>query len=464
VETAPKRGSILVVDDQKNMRTTTALLLRDEGYEVAEAAGVEEAAGRLASGTFDVVLTDLKMEPLDGLAMLQRAAQISPHTQVIVMTAYGTIESAVEAMRRGAFDYVAKPFKGPELLVRAEKAVERRRLLSQVSLFAHDFRKEHGLQSIVGESEVMRRLSAQLSRAAASEATVLVQGESGTGKELVARAVHALSRRCDRPFVAVNCAALTETLLDSELFGHARGAFTGAVKARRGLFEEADGGTLFIDEITETTLAFQAKLLRAVQEHEIRRLGESTSIKVDVRLIAATNQDLPRAVSERRFREDLYYRLNVVPLTVPPLRERLEDVPLLAQHFLRRYNGRSGTRRHLSPDAVAHLCAWTWPGNVRELENAIERAAALAERDELTPRDFTFGGQAAPAGPRGPGFPQRDAGSAGSTLAHSVAAAERAAIEAALARNPEDLPLVARELGVSSTTLWRKMKRHHLAR
>ncbi len=461
METAQKRGSILVVDDQKNMRTTTALLLRGEGYEVAEAAGVEEAASRLAGATFDVLLTDLKMEPLDGLAMLQRAGEIAPHTQVIVMTAYGTIESAVEAMRRGAFDYVAKPFKGLELLVRAEKAIERRRLLSQVSLFAHDFQKEHGLQSLVGESEVMRRLSAQLSRAAASEATVLVLGESGTGKELVARAVHALSGRCDRPFVAVNCAAMTETLLDSELFGHARGAFTGAVKARRGLFEEADGGSLFIDEITETTLAFQAKLLRAVQEHEVRRIGESTSIKVDVRLIAATNQDLARAVAERRFREDLYYRLNVVPLRVPPLRERLEDVPLLAQHFLRRHNGRSGARRHLSPQAVARLCAWTWPGNVRELENAIERAAALAERDELTERDFAFGALPA-AAPTGGGFAPRASGA--TLLAHSVAAAERAAIEAALARNPGDLPLVARELGVSATTLWRKMKRHRLTR
>src|SRR3990172_7380479 len=338
LETAQTRGSILVVDDQKNMRTTTAILLRDEGHEVAEAAGVEEAVGRLSAATFDVVLTDLKMEPLDGLQLLERSLAIAPNTQVIVMTAYGTIETAVEAMRRGAFDYVAKPFKVPELLVRMEKATERRRLLSQVSPFAEDFRKEHGRQSIVGESEVMRRLSVQLARAAASEVTVLIQGESGTGKELVARAVHALSKRCDRPFVAINCAALTETLLDSELFGHAKGAFTGAIKARRGPFEEADGGTLFIDEVTETTLSFQAKLLRAIQEHEIRRIGESTSLPVDVRLVTATNQDLARAVAERRFREDLFYRLNVVPLNVPPLRDRLEDVPLLAQHFLLRHN------------------------------------------------------------------------------------------------------------------------------
>jgi two-component system response regulator HydG len=310
----------------------------------------------------------------------------------------------------------------------------------------------------------MRRLSVQLARAAASEVTVLIQGESGTGKELVARAVHALSKRCDRPFVAINCAALTETLLDSELFGHAKGAFTGAIKARRGLFEEADGGTLFIDEVTETTLSFQAKLLRAIQEHEIRRIGESTSLPVDVRLVTATNQDLARAVAERRFREDLFYRLNVVPLNVPPLRDRLEDVPLLAQHFLLRHNERSLTKRHLAPEAVAHLCAWSWPGNVRELENAIERAAALAEREELGVRDFPFPGQTPAPGAEPSLRPAYDGATLAVTLAHSIATAERAAIEAALARNPGDLPLVARELGVSATTLWRKMKRYRLAR
>ncbi|MBI5547283.1 MAG: sigma-54-dependent Fis family transcriptional regulator [Deltaproteobacteria bacterium] len=448
------------------MRTTTALLLRDEGYEVADAASVEEAVVLLAARPFDVVLTDLQMEPHDGLEMLRRANSIAPSTQVIVMTAYGTIESAVEAMRRGAFDYVAKPFKVPELTIRVEKAVERRRLLSQVSLFAEDFRRLHGLHSIVGQSELMRRLGQQIARAATSDATVLILGESGTGKELVARALHALSKRCDKPFVAVNCAAMTETLLDSELFGHAKGAFTGAIKARRGLFEEADGGTLFIDEVTETTLAFQAKLLRAIQEHEIRRIGESQPVKVDVRLVTATNQDLQRAVSERRFREDLYYRLAVVPLKVPPQRERLEDVPLLAQHFLNRYNTRSGMRRRLSADAVRHLCSWSYPGNVRELENAIERAAALTDCDELAPRDFPFVPAANGVGAPGlafPGLPTAD-GSPPPSLEDTLASAEKGALVTALARNENDLLMVARELGISSTTLWRKMKRHKLTR
>mgnify|MGYP000923687216 CR=1 FL=1 len=456
-------GSILVVDDQKNMRTTTALLLRDEGYEVAEAGSVEEAVGLLGARTFDVVLTDLKMEPLDGLELLKRAGTLAPNSQVIVMTAYGTIESAVEAMRRGAYDYVTKPFKEPELLIRVAKAVERRRLLSQVSLYAEDFRRRYGLKAIVGQSAVMQRLESQLARAANSDATVLIQGESGTGKELVARAVHALSKRSDKPFVAVNCAAMTETLLDSELFGHAKGAFTGAIKARRGLFEEADGGTLFIDEITETALGFQAKLLRAIQEHEIRRIGESTSVKINVRLVAATNQDLQLAVAEKRFRGDLYYRLNVVPLRVPPLRERGEDVPLLAQHFLSRYNERSGTQRLLSAEAIEHLCGWSWPGNVRELENAIERAAALAEADELKPHDFPFGLEPTLPATSALGTAALAAG-APVSLADAIDAAERAAISASLARNPGDLAQVARELAVSSTTLWRKMKRHGLMR
>jgi two-component system response regulator HydG len=456
-------GSVLLVDDQKNIRTTTALLLRGEGYEVVESTSVEEATAQLSSRPFDVVLTDLKMEPMNGLDLLEKTQSIAPSSQVIVMTAYGTIESAVEAMRRGAFDYVAKPFKVPELLIRVEKAVERRRLLSQVSLLTDDFRRVHGLHSIVGQSEEIRRLGMQIARAASSDATVLIMGESGTGKELVARAVHTLSNRREKAFVAVNCAAMTETLLDSELFGHAKGAFTGAIKARRGLFEEADGGTLFIDEVTETTLAFQAKLLRAIQEHEIRRIGESTSVKINVRLVTATNRILSRSVAEGAFREDLYYRLAVVPLKVPPLRERAEDIPLLAQHFLHRYNARCGTRRVLTPEAIRHLCTWHYPGNVRELENAVERAAALAEFDELGPIDFPFLAAACPT-PQTPAAAITTGLSTALSLSESLSEAEKNAILSSLTRHSGNLMLVAHELGVSSTTLWRKMKRHGLHR
>jgi two-component system response regulator HydG len=446
-------GKILVVDDQKNMRATTAIVLRDAGYTVAEGEDGATAIQRLAGETFDVVLTDVRMGAVDGLEVLRASLEASPTTQVIVMTAYGTIESAVEAIRRGAYDYLPKPFKEDELLLRVAKAVERRRLLGEVSLLAGEFRDRYGLEHFVGRSAAIRELLDRVVRVAPTDATVLVSGESGTGKELVARALHASSRRSAKPFVPVNCAAITETLLESELFGHAKGAFTGAVRARRGLFEEASGGTLFIDEIGETAPGFQAKLLRAIQEGEIRRVGESLPIQVDVRVIAATNQDLKLAVQQKRFREDLFYRLNVVPLRIPPLRERREDVPLLAQHFLQKYVRRTGTRTTLTPEAVEKLLSYDWPGNVRELENMIEQAAALSPSGELRAADIAFD------------LPTPRSGASAAavdramTLAEAVDDAERRAIEGALARCGGDLGRVARELEVSSTTLWRKMKR-----
>jgi two-component system, NtrC family, response regulator HydG len=442
-------AKVLVVDDQRNMRATTAIVLREAGYAVAEAEDGGAAVLRVTAESFDVVLTDVRMGAVDGMEVLRATLEASPTTQVIVMTAYGTIESAVEAIRRGAYDYIAKPFKEEELLLRVGKAVDKRRLLGEVSLLRRDFQARYGLDHIVGRSAALRELLDRVVRVAPTDATVLVTGESGTGKELIARALHAASRRADKPFVPVNCAAITETLLESELFGHARGAFTGAIRARRGLFEEASGGTLFIDEIGETAPGSQAKLLRAIQEGEIRRVGESLSVKVDVRVIAATNQNLKTAVAERRFREDLYYRLNVVPLRVPPLRERREDVPILAQHFLEKYAERTGERKTLSPSALQKLIEYPWPGNVRELENMIEQAAALAPHAALSDADIRFeGGPSAVPG-----------ASAGQTLAEAVDAAERRAIEAALARCGGDLTRVARELAVSSTTLWRKMKR-----
>ncbi len=458
-ETPPEsRGRVLVVDDQRNMRTTTALLLRAEGFTVDEAGSGEEALACLASRPVDLLLTDLKMEPMDGLTLLKRALEASPQTQVIVMTAYGSIETAVEAMRRGAYDYVTKPFKEGELVHRVTKALERARLVAAVDLFAGEFNQRHGLSALVGKSQAMRDLTARVSRVATSDATVLVQGESGTGKELVARAIHTLSTRSKSPFVPVNCAAITESLLESELFGHARGAFTGAVKARRGLFEEAHGGTIFIDEVTETTQGFQSKLLRVLQEGEIRRVGENTSLKVDVRTVAASNRDVEREVTEKRFRQDLFYRLAVVQLRVPPLRERLEDVPLLAQHFLERANQRNRRPRRLTPSALEHLQNYSFPGNVRELENLIEQAAALAETDELQPGDFPLRQHATGESPA-VGAPPTGADGQVQSLADAVTDAERRAIAAALEQYPDDLPRVSEVLGVSATTLWRKMKR-----
>ncbi|RKH11719.1 sigma-54-dependent Fis family transcriptional regulator [Corallococcus praedator] len=461
------RGRILVVDDQRNMRATTAMLLRDDGYTVSEAATGEEALGVLAKGQVDLLLTDLKMEPMDGLTLLKRGLEVSPRLQAIMMTAFGSIESAVEAMRLGAYDYVTKPFKEGELRYRVERALERSKLQMAVDNFATEFYQTHGLSALVGRSQAMRELTTRLMRVAQSDATVLIQGESGTGKELVARALHAHSRRSGRPFVPVNCAAISETLLESELFGHAKGAFTGAVKTRRGLFEEADGGTLFIDEVTETSPAFQSKLLRTLQDGEVRRVGESTAMRVDARIAAATNRDIELEVREKRFRQDLYYRLNVVMLRVPPLRERLDDVPALAEHFLQRSNARSPRARRLSATALEHLMTYNFPGNVRELENLVEQAAALAEADELLPEDFPLRPQSRVLPAAASGLPPTDArpGSpeaSGPTLAEVVEEAERRAIVQALERHGVDLARVADELGVSSTTLWRKMKRLNL--
>ena len=442
-------GRILVVDDQRNMRSTTAMLLREEGWVVFEASDGEEALGILTSQSVDLLLTDLRMEPMSGLKLLARTQEASPQTEVIVMTAFGSIENAVETIRMGAHDYITKPFKDGELAHRVRRALEHSKLRNTATTLAEDFHHRHGLTALIGRSPPMRALTSLILRVAPTDATVLIQGESGTGKELVARAFHAHSRRRERPFVPVNCAAISEGLLESELFGHAKGAFTGAVRARRGLFEEADGGTLFIDEVTETSPAFQSKLLRVLQDGEVRRVGESTSIKVDVRIVTATNRDIEAEVAAKRFRQDLFYRLNVVRLRVPPLRERVEDIPLLAEHFLERANTRAVRKKRLTTAAVEHMQTHPFPGNVRELENMVDQAAALSEGEELLPEDF----------PLRAGAAVEASSTTRPTLAEAVAEAERRAILAALERSPKDLARVAEELSISSTTLWRKMKR-----
>lgn len=442
---------ILIVDDQRNMRTTLAMMLRGAGYEVEEAADGDQGSTLGAAGAYDLVLTDLRMGSRDGIEVLRSIKDTQPMTEVMVMTAYGTIESAVEAMRLGAFDYIQKPFSEQELLVKVAKALESRRLAGEVAILAHEFKDRYKFENIVGRSASVREVLGRIIRIAPTDAIVLITGESGTGKELVAKAIHANSRRADRPFVPVNCAAITETLLESELFGHAKGSFTGAVTARKGLFEEADGGTFFFDEIAETPLAFQAKLLRAIQENEVRRVGENRPIRVNVRIIAATNQDLTTAIAEKRFRQDLYYRLNVARFQLPPLRERREDIPDLVAHFLEKYAKKMGLRPRLHDHVLDALAHYDFPGNIRELEHMLEQAVALVQNGVITVDDLL----PPPSSPTSGTAPAPS----GHTLADVVDAAERTAIEAALRENDGSRERAAELLAISPTTLWRKMTR-----
>jgi two-component system response regulator HydG len=440
---------LLIVDDQRNMRTTLAMMLRGAGYEVDEAADGEAGCDRGSTGAFDLVLTDLRMGTKDGIEVLRSVKAGQPLTEVIVMTAYGTIESAVEAMRLGAFDYIQKPFTEQELLVKVQKALENRRLAGEVAFLASEFKDRYKFENIVGRSRPVREILGRIVRIAPTDAIVLITGESGTGKELVAKAIHANSKRANRMFVPVNCAAITETLLESELFGHARGSFTGAVSARKGLFEEADGGTFFFDEIAETPVAFQAKLLRAIQENEIRRVGENKPIRVDVRVIAATNQDLPQLVAEKRFRQDLYYRLNVARFHMPPLRERREDLPDLVTFFLDKYNKKIGVRARLHEGVQDALMRYPFPGNIRELEHMLEQAVALVQNGFITVDDLLAPQPSA----------EKPFSAGGRALSDVVDAAERGAIEAALRESDGSREKAADLLAISATTLWRKMTR-----
>lgn len=441
-------GKILVVDDQRNMRATLSMLLRSNGYEVDEADSGEKGQEMGAAGAYDLVLTDLRMDKSDGIAVLRVIKQHQPLTEVIVMTAYGTIESAVEAMRLGASDYIQKPFAEEELLLRVARGIENRKRNGQYQLLTEEFKEKYHFENIIGRSQSMRNVLHRVGRVAPTDAIVLITGESGTGKELIARAVHANSRRADKPFVTVNCAAISETLLESELFGHARGSFTGAVTARKGLFEEADGGTFFFDEIAETTMSFQAKLLRAIQEGEVRRIGENKPITTDIRVIAATNVDLVEAVKEKRFRQDLYYRLNVARFNLPPLRERREDIPLLVTYFLDKFNRKLGFHpgARLAEDVMSQVVQYDFPGNIRELENMVEQAVAFSGGGLIGVDDIV------------PQVPRKKA-SAGRTLADIVDDAEREAIEGALAAHDRNRERAAEALGISPTTLWRKMTR-----
>lgn len=447
-------AKILIVDDDPLMRKTLSNLLRREGYGTAEAGGGEEAIRHLDGEIFDLVITDLHMEPMSGLELLKAIKPGRPDLEVIVVTAYGTIDVAVEAMKLGAFDFVTKPFQPEEILLRARNALEKSRLKDEVRRLQTEARSAFGIHGIVGGSEPLRKVLSILPRVAQTESTMLITGESGTGKELIARAIAAASRRAQGPFVSISCAALPEQLLESELFGHVKGAFTTAFAARKGLIEEAGGGTFFLDEIGEATLPIQAKLLRVLEERMIRRIGENRTLPVDVRFVAATNQNLEDLIPSGRFRQDLYYRLNVVRLHLPPLRERVDDIPLLMAHFLEKYNLKMNKRvAGVTPEARAMMMAYPWPGNVRELANFMERMIAISSGDTLDIPDL-------PEEIRGTGAADREtaAGLKPSTQAtmHQI---EKRSILEALAAHDGNVTHSARALKISRATLQNKMRK-----
>jgi two-component system, NtrC family, response regulator AtoC len=402
------KGRVLVVDDEANARSALADLLRDEGYEVETAADGFKALGKLPEFAPDLVLTDLKMPGCDGLELMRKARAEDPEALFVVMTAFGSIDSAVMAMREGAEDYITKPLNLEELKLAMERALEKRQLRAETRHLRQRIAERYRFENIIGSSLPMQEVFKVIAQVAPSKATVLLLGESGTGKELVAAAIHERSPRASGSFVKLHCAALAESLLESELFGHERGAFTGAVGRREGRFRQAHGGTLFLDEISEIPPATQVKLLRFMQEHEFERVGGNETLRVDVRIIAATNRDLAKEVEAGRFREDLYYRLNVVQILLPPLRDRASDTPLLAAHFLRKYAQENAKEvGGIAEDALARLRAYSWPGNVRELENVIERAVVMCPGTEIRvehlPQSLTPVGGAGSGAPVVPG-------------------------------------------------------------
>lgn len=379
---------ILVVDDEKSLREVLSIMLKRAGYTVTEASDGDEAIGHVNKEIYDLVITDLRMPKADGMEVLKAVKSSSPDTVVLVITAFATSDSAVEAMKQGAYDYLTKPFQVDEVQLIIRNALEKRRLSTENMLLKREMASQSSFAKIVGQSEAMQKVFDVVKKVADAKSNILICGESGTGKELVARAIHYNSARSAMPFVAVNCSAVPETLLESELFGHVKGSFTGAISNKAGLFEVANGGSIFLDEIGDTTPTIQVKLLRVIQEREFRRVGGNQDMKVDVRVIAATNRDLEKAVAEGTFREDLYYRLDVIPIRLPPLRLRTGDIPLLVTHFLEKFSEESGKPvSTLTPEAMHVLLEHEWRGNVRELENLIERVVAFSSGVPVTDAD-----------------------------------------------------------------------------
>ncbi len=442
--------TLLVADDDPAVRESLERTLKREGYRVVVASDGQAGLERLKAGGVDLVLADLKMPGLNGLELLRAAKTVAPDVDVIMLTAFGTVEEAVQAMKDGAYDFLTKPFQRAQLIRLIRKALERRALIEENRALQQRLEDLLRQGAVIGTSAAFQRMMVLIEQVASSSATVLIQGESGTGKELAARAIHERSPRRTRPFVAVNCAALPETLLESELFGYERGAFTGATGRKEGRFELADGGTLFLDEVADLSPVTQPKILRVLQEGEFERVGGTKTIRVDVRIVSATNQDLGRLVREKRFREDLYYRLNVITVPVPPLRQRQEDIPMLAHHFLRVYAAKNNRRLEgFSEDALRRLEAYAWPGNVRELENAVERAVVLARESVIEVADLP--GSVVGTAPRVEGLVSIPVGT-------PLAEVEQRLLEETLRHTKGNKTLAAKLLGIDPKTVFRKLK------
>jgi DNA-binding NtrC family response regulator len=436
---------VLVVDNEQEMVKLIQRHLEGEGFAVTPAHSGVEALTALARDEYDVVIVDLVMDEIDGLAVLREAQRLQPRARVILMTAFASLETAIAALRQGAYDYLSKPFKMAEVTIAVRRALEDQRLREENRRLREEVGRQYAVTNLLGRSRAMQNVFDQIAAVAGSEATVLLIGESGSGKELAARAIHWNGPRQARPFIAVNCAAIPDALLESELFGHERGAFTGAERRRRGLFAEASGGTLFLDEIADMSLALQAKLLRALQDKTVRPVGGNEETRLDVRVISATNRDLASRVSSGTFREDLYYRLAVIPIRLPSLRERRDDIPILAQHFLQRASASLGKPSlRFSDEAMDWLVQQPWPGNVRQLENVVERAATLTREATITPADMTTDF----------GVP----GAAGDRVRPTLGEMEKQYIDRVLAETKGDKNAAARILGVSVRTLQRMFR------
>jgi DNA-binding NtrC family response regulator len=447
-------GKIYVVDDEESMCNFMAIMLRKEGYEVETCQDGRIAVDKICSGSFDLVIADIMMPEMSGLELLTEVKKKKRDQEFIVMTAFASVESAIEAMKRGAGDYITKPFKIDEIKLTIEKVISHHRIVDENKNLKKQLAQSKDLDSFIGMSEPIMRLKEVVKQVARVDSTILIRGESGTGKDLLARAIHSLSDRRDGPFVSINCGAIPETLLESELFGHGKGAFTGATCDKEGLFKVADGGTFFLDEIGNTSLAMQVKLLRALEEKKIMPVGETRQIPVDIRLIGATNTNLEEEVNAGRFRSDLFYRLNVIPITIPSLRERVDDIPLLIDYFVEKFCRRhSLTRKEVQPEVYNILSAYSWPGNVRELENTIERAILLTKGNALTPKSFP---EAIVSGK------QDSLVNAADHKTPALESIEKAYIHWVLEQSGGNKSKAARTLGIDASTLYRKLEKYRI--